>query len=132
MRVWRWRLAARNQPHARESALAELQEMLASCFQQQVARFADIAVDAPRTLAELSHRFRCAGREPRSLQKRTNSDAFGRNSDLRDRDVLRHPAALYDFVPVLDRALGRRSAVEARRQLARELHLEIARIRAPV
>src|SRR5690348_5307020 len=119
----RWRLAARNQAHARESALAELQQMLVTCLQQRVARLDDIAVDAHRALAELAHRFGGAWREPRGLQQRTDADAFRRHADLGQRDVLRHAAALHDFVPVPDRALGRRSAVEARSELARELHL---------
>ena len=67
-RVSRWRSVARNQAHARETALAELQQVLRASREQQIARFDDFPVDAHRALAELAHRLRRARRKTRSLE----------------------------------------------------------------
>ena len=50
------KLTAGDQPNLRESALAELQQMLAAGHQQQIPAFDDSAIDAHRTLAELARR----------------------------------------------------------------------------
>ena len=59
-----------NEFHAREAALAELQQVFRACSQLQFAIFGDYAIDTHGAFGDLARRFRTGGREPSFAQQR--------------------------------------------------------------